>query len=323
MNLSTSLNTPRYFRSDSHLGKATLWMGRTRPRSSLSFLPGVLLAFAGVSFSDCCFADDSVERAKLEGAVQYVERFLKEDADPRKGDGLRDMPASVPADFPIDDCWLTTLVRSIRQMGEATFEDDSHRIARVPVVAEVVLFYNAGAGGGPSEQSSEASIPGCSFEYERYNFRSNQFEHLPNFRNQTFNQSLIEWGEARDRWLPTSKLLPADQRTRSIAVRSENRYVRFVMRINVEGRTPHRTWPQVPRHLYASDQLARLDKLSMDYSQRLAARQPDLAPDATGTELDAQMNRIAGQLDYYEWVSDRIRVGLIAINGIKPFSDIK
>ncbi len=75
--------------------------------------------------------------------------------------------------------------------------------------------------------------------------------------------------------------------------------------------------------MYARDALVRFDEVVRDYSQRLVFRKPDLAPDATGPALDAQMERIRGQLEDYRWFCEKIRTGLFAIHEIKPFSDIE
>ena len=282
--------------------------------------PGHGLALALLAASGSCLAAeteaDASDAARIESAVQYVKHFLKVDADPRWG-GLRDVSAPPAPDFPTHDCDLTTIVRTIRQMGAPSFEDDSHRIVKVPVVAEVVMFRDAGTGGGASDTI------GCTFEYERYDFHAGAFVHLPHFREQKFNQSLMEWGEARDRWMPATKVLPPEWRKRSIAVRPENRYARFVMRIDVAGPEPYRTLPQVPRHLYARDELARMDAVIRDYSQRLVFRKSDLAPDATGPGLEAELERIRGQLGDYQWMAEKIRSGLFVIGDMKAFFDIK
>ncbi len=286
-------------------------------------LHGLLLAASSLVYTGRCAAMEPADDGKLASAVQYVKRFLREDANPASGDGLRDVSNPPASDYPVHDCALTTIVRAIQQMGAPTFEDESHHIVKVPVIAEVVLFYNAGTGGGREESEGGEDGNWCTFEYERYDFRTGAFERLPRFREQTFNEALRSWGESRDRWLPPTKVLPENQRTRSIFVRPDNRYVRFVMRINVAGPTPYRTWPQVPRHLYAGDELARFDSVVRDYSQRLVFRQSDLTPGATGPALDAQMERIKGQLGDYQWLSEKINAGLFAIDQIKPFSDIK
>lgn len=292
-------------------------------RTGLRALSGLLLAVASLAFIGRCLAADAPDAGKLEAAVNYVNRFLKEDANPASGGGKRDASAPPASDYPVFDCDVTTIVRAIRQMGTPEFEDASHRIVKVPVVAEVVFFHDAGTGGGAAESERGEGSNWCAFEYERYNFSTGTFERLPHFREKTFNQSLPDWGESHDRWMRPTKILPHDQRTRSIAVSPESRYARFVMRINVAGPVPYRTWPQVPRHLYARDALVRFDEVVRDYSQRLVFRKPDLAPDATGPALDAQMERIRGQLEDYRWFCEKIRTGLFAIHEIKPFSDIE
>jgi hypothetical protein len=141
-------------------------------RIPLRALNGLLLVAASVVSTGRCQAAETTDAARLESAVQYVERFLKEDASPASGGGHRDASAPPARDYPVHDCALTTIVRGIRQMGAPTFEDGSHRIVKIPVVAEIVLFYNAGTGGGAAESEGGEEGNWCTFEYDRYDFHT-------------------------------------------------------------------------------------------------------------------------------------------------------
>lgn len=266
-------------------------------------------------------SDRDNPQTKLQSAQQFVQRFLVEDANPKQVFFHRDVSFSSWKDQPLNDCAMQSFVRAIEQKGEPSFEDSSKRVVLVPVVAEL-LMVEVQNDGGPKVRPSVEQYSWCSFEYERYNVVTGQFEKLPSFRKHAHNDEFSSWGEAMDKWR-SHPLAPGLTPDRYVLIDMDKRYVRYFIRVNVAREQPYRLWPQVPRHWYAKDAIVKLERSNAERAALIARGASDRGSWAKDTELVDDLDRMKHQLEEKRWVVKKLSVYLEGLKSIPPFSDIK
>lgn len=263
---------------------------------------------------------DSPE-GKLLAARQFVQKFLVDDANPKEVFFHRDVTFPAWKGQPLNDCAMQSFVRAIEQRGDPRFESVNKQVVLVPVLAELLLV-EAQNGGGPTVRPGVEQYSWCSFAYERYNFATGQFEAVPSFRKRTHNDEFPSWGETLDIWRG-HPLPPGISPDRYVAIDLDKRYVRYTIRVNVTKEQPYRLWPQVPRHWYGKDAIAKLERSNAERVDLLARGVSDQGSFAQPSELADDLNRMKHQLEEKRWVVKQLADQLRRLESIPPFSDIK
>jgi hypothetical protein len=260
-------------------------------------------------------------QSKLDAAKEFVSDFLERDALPTEVFFHRKVTFPAWNDSPMLDCELGSFVRAIEVRGEPVFEDTTERIVKVPVVAELLLV-DAGEAGGPDAHGGVEESSWCTFEYERYNFKTKRFEKLPKFRKHTLNIEFKTWGEVLPKWR-SHPLPPGLEDDRYVAIDLNKRYVRYTIRVNVTREQPYRIWPQVPRHWYAKDAISKLEKSIARTEELLLHRISDQRTAATGPQLIADLEIMQHQNAERRWRVERLQDRLKKLEPIAPFSDLQ
>lgn len=254
--------------------------------------------------------DHRVNRvSKLDAAKRFVQKFLEDDADPKQVFFIRQITFPTWKDQPIRDCGFKSLVRWI-EPREPYFEDAKGEVVVVPVWAEVLMVEAEGYDWGWGRDRAEDGKSWCKWEYERYNHATQTFEKLPSFRNQTYSTEFARWGESTETYLGSMQSGLAVAPGRYVAIAPDKRLVRYTIRVSVKREQPYRLAPQVPRHWYAQDAIAKLEMSIERQTLRLIAGVSDRESSATGEELQRDLQRMMHQREEKRWVVKKLREAL-------------
>jgi hypothetical protein len=249
--------------------------------------------------------------SKLLAAKQHIQGILDEDAKPRRGFYGRQPKFPVWKDQALLDCASDMTVRAI-EPREPYFEDKARRVVVVPVWAELLLI-KASQSGGP-RAAMNGSLPSmCAFEYERWSFEKRRFEKVKGFRSRTHYDEFPAWGES----VINSPI------TRWVAVDLDKRYVRFLARVSVAREAPYQLAPQFPVHYEAKHSVELLRFYNDDKVKLLAEGKSDRDSKASGSALQADLERMKMQLQNDSWAEERLSASLNTLKNIKPFEELQ
>jgi len=249
--------------------------------------------------------------SKLLAAKQHIQSILDEDAKPRRGFYGREPKFPVWKDQALLDCASDMIARAI-EPREPYFEDKAQRVVVVPVWVELLLVKASREGG--SEVKADGSTPSmCAFEYERWSFERKRFEKVDGFRRRMHYDEFPSWGES----VVNSNI------NRWVAIDLDKRYVRFLARVNVARGAPYQLAPQFPVHFEARHSVERLRVYNDRKVKLLAEGKSDRDPRATGSELQADLERMKKQLKNDSWAEEHLSASLNTLNNIKPFEELQ
>lgn len=261
------------------------------------------------------FADyrDTPE-GKLDAALRYANAFLKEDARSDQLFFVREPRFPTWKDQPIIDCGTIAIMRGIRS-DTPYFEDKKQTVVVVPVWVELFMLEVPELSGFPYSKNESGQVQ-CRFEYEPYWSVTKRFERLPDFLTRPLHERFLTWGapypETDPKYGPTW-----------IAIDLDKRYVRFRFRISVARDAPYQLYPQFPRHHPVMAAIRLFDTSAQETERKIALSISDRNPDATGQELQKDLERMRYQLKRRQWAAQQLRERVQQLQNITPFSDLQ
>lgn len=252
--------------------------------------------------------------SKLDAALRYANAFLKEDARPDQLFFVRDPHFPTWKDQPIIDCGTIAIMRGIKS-DTPYFEDKKQTVVVVSVWVELLMLEVPELSGFPYSKNESGQVQ-CRFEYEPYSFATKRFERLPDFLSRPLHERFLTWGtpypETDLKYGPTW-----------ITIDLDKRYVRFRFRISVMRDTPYQLYPQFPRHHPVMAATKRFETSAQETERKITQGISDRNPEATGQELQKDLERMHYQLKRRQWAAQKLREQVKQLQNIIPFSDLQ
>lgn len=257
---------------------------------------------------------------KTEVARKLIQDIIDDDRKPRHHFGTRSPPWAIARDQAGYDCGSIRVIARGIEVGQPYFINPDapvvgHRIALVPVRAEILMVETYGDEGGPKSPMNFTDGGDCGFEYERWSFETKRYERVEGFRSRDHVQEFLRWGE--------SFVETGPRPLHWVAVDLDKRYVRFIARVRVSTPIPYQLAPQFPVHFAAEHSLKLMNHFNSRKTELIAKGKSDRDEKAEGAELADDLQRMQRQLTRDQWVANQLKQSLERLKGITPFEDIK